>query len=296
MKPITEHIIESTAVEIFQSLGWQYLSGPVIAPAAEQTERDSYEQIILTERLRKAIQTLNPHIPADAQEQALQKILRIYSPDVLHNNEAFHSFLVEKVKIPYQQNGFERSYEVAFIDFENTFNNEYLVVNQCTIVENNQNKRTDLLLFINGIPLVLIELKNAASEQATMRKAFEQVQNYIATIPSLFTYNAFCVISDGHECKAGTISSGFSRFMTWKTSDGKKEASRFTPQLETLLKGMLNPSTLLDLVRNFIVFEKTKKEDPDTGITQIETVKKLAAYHQYYAVKQSHTIHHRSFR
>ena len=287
MKPLTENIIEQSAIEILQSLGWQYLPGPFIAPGAEQSERDSYEQIILTERLRKAIQTLNPHIPADAQEQAVQKVLRIYSPYVLHNNEVFHGFLVEKIKIPYQQDGFDRSYEVALIDFENTFNNEYLVVNQYTIVENNQNKRTDLLLFVNGIPLVLIELKNAASEQATMRKAFEQVQNYKATIPSLFTYNAICVISDGHECKAGTISSGFSRFMTWKTADGKKEASRFTPQLETLLKGMLNPSTLLDLVRNFIVFEKTKKEDLDTGITQIETVKKLAAYHQYYAVNKA---------
>ena len=287
MSHLNENIIEQSGIEILQSLGWEYVPGPFIAPGAEQSERESYEQVILTERLRKAIQTLNPHIPADAQEQALQKVLRIYSPDILHNNEVFHGFLVEKIKIPYQQDGFERSYEVALIDFENTFNNEYLVVNQYTIVENNQNKRTDLLLFVNGIPLVLIELKNAASEQATMRKAFEQVQNYKATIPSLFTYNAICVISDGHECKAGTISSGFSRFMTWKTSDGKKETSCFTPQLETLLKGMLNPSTLLDLVRNFIVFEKTRKEDPNTGITQIETVKKLAAYHQYYAVNKA---------
>jgi type I restriction enzyme, R subunit len=287
MTHLNENIIEQSAIEILQSLGWTYLPGPLIAPGAEQSERESYEQIILTARLHKAIQILNPHIPPDAQEQAIQKVLRIYSPDLLHNNEAFHSLLVEKIKIPYQQAGFERSYEVALIDFENTFNNEYLVINQYTIAENNQHKRTDLLLFVNGIPLVLIELKNAASEQATMRKAFEQIQNYKATISSLFTYNAICIISDGHECKAGTISSGFSRFMTWKTSDGKKEASRFTPQLETLLKGMLNPSTLLDLVRNFIVFEKSKKEDPDTGITQIETVKKLAAYHQYYAVNKA---------
>lgn len=287
MNHLNENILEQSAIEILQSLGWEYLPGSFIAPGAEQSERESYEQIVLTERLLKAIQTLNPHIPADAQEQALQKVLRIYSPDVLHNNEVFHSFLVEKVKIPYHQDGFERSHEVALIDFENAFNNEYLVVSQYTIVENNQNKRTDLLLFINGIPLVLIELKNAASEQATMRKAFEQVQNYKATIPSLFTYNAICVISDGHECKAGTISSGFSRFMAWKSSDGRKEASRFTPQLETLLKGMLNPATLLNLVRNFIVFEKSKKEDADTGITQIETVKKIAAYHQYYAVNKA---------
>ena len=134
---------------------------------------------------------------------------------------------------------------------------------------------------------MLIELKNAADENATLRKAYDQIQTYKATIPSLFTYNAICIISDGHECKAGSISAGFSRFMTWKTADGRTEASRFAPQLETLVKGMLHPVAVLDLVRNFVVFEKTKKEDAKTGITQIETVKKLAAYHQYYAVNKA---------
>lgn len=287
MKPITESQIEAFAIETLQNLGWEYMPGLAIAPGAEQTERESYEQVILTGRLRKAVATLNPDIPADAQEQAVQKVLRIYSPDLLHNNESFHQLLVEKVKIPYQQDGFERSYEVALIDFNTSFNNRFLVVNQYTIVEKNQNKRPDVLLFVNGIPLVVIELKNAADENAKMQKAFNQLQTYKATIPSLFTYNAVCVISDGHECKAGSISAGFSRFMTWKTSDGKKEASRFSPQLEILLKGMLNPSTLLDLIRNFTVFEKSKKEDAKTGLTQIETVKKLAAYHQYYAVNKA---------
>jgi type I restriction enzyme R subunit len=287
MKPITENNIEIFAIETLQSMGWEYVHGLSIAPNAEQAERESFEQVILTARLRKAIALLNPNIPQDAQEQAVQKVLRIYSPELLHNNESFHQLLVEKVKIPYQQDGFERSYEVTLIDFENTLNNEFLVVNQYTIVEKNQNKRPDLLLFVNGIPLVVIELKNAADENATMRKAFDQLQTYKSTIPSLFTYNAICVISDGMECKAGSVSAGFSRFMTWKTADGKKEASRFSPQLEILLKGMLNPTTLLDLVRNFIVFEKNKKEDPKTGITQIETVKKLAAYHQYYAVNKA---------
>lgn len=287
MKPITEDNIEYFAIEILQSMGWEYIHGLAIAPGAEQAERESFEQIILTQRLRKSVAILNPNIPHEAQEQAIQKVLRIYSPDLLFNNESFHKELVEKVKIPYQKDGFERSYEVALIDFENPLNNEFLVVNQYTIVEKNQNKRPDLLLFVNGIPLVVIELKNAADENATMRKAYEQLQTYKATVPSLFTYNTICVISDGLECKAGTISAGFSRFMAWKTADGKKEASRFVPQLEILLKGMLNPKTLLDLVRNFIVFEKSKKEDVKTGLTQIETVKKLAAYHQYYAVNKA---------
>ncbi|MEM0542607.1 type I restriction endonuclease subunit R [Flavobacterium sp. j3] len=287
MKPITEDKIETFALEVLQSMGWEYVHGLMLAPGAEQAERESFEQIVLVERLRKSVAVLNPNILHDAQEQAIQKVLRIYSPELLHNNETFHQLLVEKVKIPYQQDGFERSYEVALIDFENPLNNEFLCVNQYTIVEKNQNKRPDVLLFVNGLPLVVIELKNAADENATMRKAFDQLQTYKSTIPSLFTYNAICVISDGMECKAGSVSAGYSRFMTWKTADGKKEASRFIPQLEILLKGMLNPSTLLDLVRNFIVFDKSKKEDAKTGITQIETVKKLAAYHQYYAVNKA---------
>jgi type I restriction enzyme, R subunit len=286
-KPITEDKIETFAIEVLQSIGWEYVHGLAIAPGAEQAERENFEQIVLIDRLRKSVAVINPNIPHDAQEQAIQKVLRIYSPELLHNNETFHQLLVEKVKIPYQQDGFERSYEVALIDFENPWNNEFLCVNQYIIVEKNQNKRPDILLFVNGIPLVVIELKNAADENATVRKAFDQLQTYKSTIPSLFTYNAICVISDGHECKAGSISAGFTRFMNWKTSDGKKEASRFIPQLEILLKGMLNPATLLDLVRNFIVFEKNKKEDAKTGITQIETVKKLAAYHQYYAVNKA---------
>lgn len=287
MKPITEDKIETFAIETLQSMGWEYVHGLSMAPGAEQAERESYEQIILIERLRKSVAILNPEIPHDAQEQAIQKVLRIYSPELLHNNEVFHQMLVEKVKIPYQQDGFERSYEVALVDFENTQNNQYLVVNQYTIVEKNQNKRPDLLLFVNGIPLVVIELKNATDENATMRKAFDQLQTYKTTIPSLFTYNAICIISDGMECKAGSLSAGYTRYMAWKTADGIKEASRFSPQLDILLKGMMKPSTLLDLVRNFIVFEKSKKEDAKTGITQIETVKKLAAYHQYYAVNRA---------
>ena len=307
MKLITENIIEQSAIEIFQAQGWEYLHGSHFSPLLEgwsQTgvlnspplegcpkdgvvERENFSQIILLNRLRTAIAKINPTIPLDAQEAAVQKVLRIASPDLLHNNEEFHRLLVEKVKIPYQENGYERSHEVALIDFEHLANNQFLVVNQYTIIENNQNKRPDVLLFVNGLPLVVIELKNAASENADIKSAYQQIQTYKAIIPSLFTYNAICIISDGLECKAGSVSADFGRYMTWKTSDGVKEDSRFKPQLETLLKGMLQPATLLDLVRNFIVFEKSKKEDAKTGLIQIQTVKKLAAYHQYYAVNKA---------
>jgi type I restriction enzyme R subunit len=287
LSKITESEIERYTIEELERLGYKFLHGPDISCDGLYSERQSYSDIILTGRLRAAVKKLNSDIPADVQELAVQKVLRIYSPDMLHNNETFHQFLIEKIKVPYQQDGYERSHEVSLIDFENPLNNEFLVVNQYTVVENNQNKRPDILLFVNGIPIVLIELKNAADENATIRKAFDQIQTYKATIPGLFTFNAICVISDGMDCRAGSISSEFSRYMSWKSADGRTEASRFAPQLETLIKGMLNPATLLDLVRNFIVFEKSKKEDAKTGITQVETIKKLAAYHQYYAVNKA---------
>ena len=287
MKPITESDIETLAIETLQPLGWYYLHGLQIAPGAETAERESFEQVILTGRLRKQLAVINPDIPEAAREQAIPKVINLYSPDLIANNEAFHEFLIEKIKIPYQQDGYQRSHEVALIDFDNIENNAFLIVNQFTVVENNQNKRPDILLFVNGIPLVVIELKNAADEKATVRSAFEQIQTYKAIIPRLFNYNAVCVISDGMECRAGSLSADFSRFMAWKTVDGKKDASRFVPQLETLVKGMLNRTTLLDLVRNFIVFEKSKKEDPKTGIITVETEKKLAAYHQYHAVNKA---------
>ncbi len=287
MKPITENIIEESAIEILQSQGWAYANGKEISPEGLFCERESFSQVILTNRLRETVAKINPDIPANAQEAAVQKVLRIYSPDLLHNNEEFQRMLVEKVKVPYQENGYERSHEVALIDFEIPANNQFLIVNQYTIIENNQNKRPDILLFVNGIPLVVIELKNATDENASILSAFKQIQTYKAIIPCLFTYNTICIISDGLECRAGSVSAELNRYMAWKSADGLKDASRFKPQLEVLLKGMLQPSNLLDLVRNFIVFEKTKREDAKTGLTQIVTEKKLAAYHQYYAVNKA---------
>lgn len=287
MKPITESHIEEMALNDLQALGYAYAHGPVISPAGDGQERESYEQVLLLDRLRTAAARINPKIPVDFVEQAIQKAAKLYGPDLQTNNEEFHSFLVEKIKVPYTLDGFERSHEVALIDFDNIENNDFLAVNQFTIIENNQTKRPDVLLFVNGIPLVILELKNAADENATVHGAFNQIETYKATIPTLFNYNSFSIISDGFEAKAGTISAGLTRFMAWKSADGEKDASKYVPQLETLIKGMLDRETLLDLVRNFIVFEKSKKEDPKTGITQIETIKKLAAYHQYFAVNKA---------
>ena len=241
----------------------------------------------LIERLQNAIRRISPKIPIDSLEEALKEIQRINSPELIANNESFHRMLTEGINVSYQKDGNQRGDLVWLIDFENAENNEFIVANQYTVIENGNNKRPDMILFVNGIPLVVIELKNPADENATIKSAFKQLQTYKEIIPSLFTYNGLMIISDGFEAKAGSLSAGFTRFMAWKSSDGKEEASNLVSQLETLINGMLNKETLLDLIRHFVVFEKSKKEDTKTGIVSISTVKKLAAYHQYYAVNRA---------
>jgi len=287
MTRITENIIEAFAIELLDKLGYEYIYAPDIAYDGENPERDSYAQVLLLNKLQNAVKRINLGIPADAQAEAIKEIQRIASPELLTNNETFHRLLTEGIPVSKRVDGDDRGDRVWLIDFKQPHNNEFVVANQFTIIENGNNKRPDVILFINGIPLVVIELKNAADENTTIHSAFKQVETYKTIIPSLFTYNGFVVISDGLEAKAGSISAGFSRFMAWKSADGKAEASHLVSQLETLIHGMLNKETLIDLIRHFIVFEKSKKEDTVTGITTISTVKKLAAYHQYYAVNRA---------
>lgn len=287
MTRITESAIEEFAIELLQTSGYQYLYGPDIDPDGDRLERESFGDVLLLERLQTAVGRINPKIPADARENAIKQILRLNSPEFVANNEAFHRMLTEGIKVNYQKDGNSRGDLVWLIDFKNPENNDFLVTNQFTVIEKDINKRPDIILFVNGLPLVVIELKNPADENATVRSAYRQLQTYKQGIPSLFTYNGFMVISDGLEARAGSLSAGFNRFMTWKSSDGKIEASQLIGQLETLIKGMLNRETLLDLIRHFIVFEKSKKEDQETGIITIQTEKKLAAYHQYYAVNRA---------
>ena len=287
MTRITENEIELLAIEIFEGLGYDYLHAPDIAPDGDNPERQRYEEVVLVDRLQHAIANINPTIPIESQQAALKDVLRLHSPELLTNNENFHALLTEGVTISRQQDGNERGDLVWLIDFKHPENNEFVVANQFTVIENNQNKRPDLVLFVNGLPLVVIELKNAADENTTIHSAFKQLQTYKQAIPGLFTFNSLMVISDGLEAKAGSLSADFGRFMSWKTVDGETEASHLTSQMETLIRGMLNKSVLLDLIRHFIVFEKSKKEDLKTGVTSVVTVKKLAAYHQYYAVNRA---------
>lgn len=284
MTKLTESEIETYTLELLDKQGWEWLYGPNLAPDSDKPERESFGEVFLKDRLRSRLELINPGIPDTALADAMRQITVVHAPELLVGNETFHRLLTEGIKVTYQKGGNTRGDLVWPIDFEHPENNEYLAINQFTIIENNTNKRPDIILFINGIPIVVIELKNAADSEATIHTAWNQHQTYKKCIPSLFVTNAFLIVSDGLDARAGTISSDYSRFLAWKTADGKTEATRNTAQIETLVSGMLKPEIILDLIRHFIVFEQSKKEDPVTRQTFIKTIKKLAGYHQYHAV------------
>ncbi len=273
---ITENEIEEVAIGWLQNLGYEYVLGTEISPDGAFPERE-YTEVVLAQRLGNALDRINPDLSFDAKDAAIKKVLRTESPDALINNETFHKYLTEGVEVDVRKEDGVRGEQVILVDFENPLNNEFLVVNQFTVVEGNVNKRPDLILFINGLPLVVIEIKNATDENATVKSAFNQLQTYKQYIPSLFTYNSLLIATDGWDALCGTVTSDWSRFMSWKTKDGKTTEDTLQPQLEVMFSGMLNPATLLDLIKHFIVFEKTDKK----------TLKKVAAYHQYYAVNKA---------
>lgn len=275
---ITENEIEQIALDILnEDLGYTVLYGPDLAEG-ESKERE-YTEVVLQQRLKNAIDKLNPEIPADAREEAFKKALRTTTISLFENNQAFHRMLTEGIDVKFGiGDGKAKTDKVWLVDFSNPSNNEFLAINQFTVIENHNNKRPDIVLFVNGLPLVVIELKNAIDENADTKAAFNQLQTYKQLIPSLFTYNAFLIVSDGWFAKGGTLSSDYSRFMEWKTEDGEKIVNTQTePEMEPMIKGLLNKRTLLDVIRHFIVYEKTKEK----------TIKKIAAYHQYYAVNKA---------
>jgi len=302
MTPIFESDIEQFVIELLEKQGFDYLS-----PEKQEAERlpavgadkPDLSQVVLKERLKNAIDELNPAIPDDAKEEALKQVLNLPSQNLIDNNEAFHRILTEGIEVEYLVEGNLRGDKVWLVDWQNILNNEFLVCNQFTVATAltfdsspsgrgyTGTKRPDVVLFINGLPLVVIELKNPADENATVAKAFTQLHNYKNAIPSLFYYNGILIASDGFDAKAGTISSDIGRFAAWKSVDGVREDKTTVPQIETMIKGMLRKDILLDLVKQFIVFEKTKKEDKETGQSFVVTVKKLAAYHQYFAVNKA---------
>jgi type I restriction enzyme R subunit len=273
----TESTVEKAALSWFQELGYSILHGPDISPGELLSERASYADILLISRLSSSLAKINPTLSAEVIDEAIRKLTRIEHPHFSTNNHRFHQFLFEGIPVEHQKDGRTVTDYVSLVDPIKLENNDWLVVNQFTVIENKNHRRPDMVVFINGLPLGVIELKNPADENATIRDAFKQIETYKAEISSLFIYNEVNVISDGTEAKAGTISSNLERFMPWKTLDGINPAPAGLPQLEVLIKGMFNKERFLDLIRHFIVFELHEKGN----------IKKMAGYHQYHAVQKA---------
>ena len=209
MTQLHESDIEKLLIDLLKAKKYDYLYGPDIAPDGENPMRLSFEDVVLYFKLEKAVKRLNPSLPWLVQETAIKTVMHLDSPDMLVNNETFHRMLTEGIPVSITKDGVERGERVWLIDFNDFRNNEFTVVNQFTIIENGHNRRPDVVLFVNGLPLVIFELKNAADENATLQSAYRQIETYKQQIPSLFTYNALVVISDGLEARAGSLSAGF---------------------------------------------------------------------------------------
>jgi type I restriction enzyme R subunit len=286
MNILTEEEIEQMALQTLQEQGYETLNGANI-------ERQ-YNEVVLTNRLQAAIDKINPDIPAEVREEALRTISRIPFTNLLANNEAFHKLITEGVDVKGREGEQIKTFKVWLIDFQNHDNNDFTAVNQFSIVENHNNKRPDVIIFVNGLPLVVIEIKNATDEKANLKAAYNQLMTYKQAIPTLFNYNSFLIVTDGWFAKAGTITSEWSRFSVWKIPDNQQSGSIASDSIETyqstlfsspstnlemdvVLRGMLYKRNIIDLIRYFIVFEKTKDK----------ILKKIAAYHQYYAVNKA---------
>lgn len=277
-KAISEADVEENVLAILKDLKYDIIRGDNedYQPGGKSALRNDYKEVVLVERLRNALERINPKISKETIEQAIKQILRSESQKLIIDNESFHKMLVDGIDIPIQTKDGERYEKIWLFDFKpDSKKNEFWAVNQFTIIENNIERRPDVILFVNGIPLLVIELKNLADENATIWTAFDQFQTYKDQLTSLFRYNEILVISDGLKARAGTISSEKERFMQWKTIDGEKPKKGLN-EIEILLRGMCEKNKFLDIIRNYIVFEKDK-----------ETIKKLAAYHQYWAANKA---------
>ncbi|MBI5206152.1 MAG: type I restriction endonuclease subunit R [Nitrospirae bacterium] len=280
MTTITESIIEQATLDWFKELGYSLLSGPDIAPGELFSERASYSDVLLENRVKSALVNINPAIPQEALEDAYRKLIRAIheSPLLAANNHRFHKMLTDGVNVEYKDTeGRIVGDSVRIIDFDNSDNNDWLVVNQFTVIEGQSNRRPDVVVSLNGLPLGVIELKNPADENATVNDAFNQFKTYKNEITSLFPYNEILVASDGIEARAGTLTADWEWFLPWRTIEGEDVAPKGLPELEVLIKGIFEKKGFLDLLKYFIVFE----------IDGSEITKKMAAYHQFHAVNKA---------
>jgi type I restriction enzyme R subunit len=276
MAGLTESEVEDVALSWLGRLGYPIKHGPDIASDGVEPERVGYGQVILEDRLRRALVELNPGLPSEVIDDAFRRLTRPDGATIEARNRSFHRMLIDGVTVEHRRpDGTIGGAQARVIDFDNPENNHWLAVNQFTVAEDEHNRRPDILLFVNGLPLVVIELKNPADEKATIWTAFRQLQTYKAEIPSLFTFNELLVVSDGVEARLGSLTAGREWFKPWRTVSGEALADALQPELQVLVEGVFDKRRLLDLIRDFIVFE-----DPGTGAL----AKKIAGYHQFHAV------------
>jgi type I restriction enzyme R subunit len=274
-----ESDVEEAALSWFESLGYMVQFGPEMAQGELFSERGSYQDIILERRLADAIARLNIDLPLEAHEEAFRKVLRPDTPSLISNNRAFHRMLVDGVNVEYRKaNGSIVGDQVRLVDFDNPDENDWLAVNQFTVIEGQHERRPDIVVFVNGLPLAVIELKNPADESATIWSAFNQLQTYKQQIPSLFTFNELLVVSDGVEARIGSLTANKEWFLPWRTIEGDEVAPPTVSQLGVLIKGVFERERLLEMLRYCIVFE-----DTETGAV----AKKIAGYHQFHAVREA---------
>jgi type I restriction enzyme R subunit len=277
MDSFTESTVEQAALAWFESVGWSVRHGAEIAPGELAAERSAYGQVVLEQRLRDALAQLNRDLPTAALDDAFRKLTRPEGAELSMRDRAVHRLLVDGVTVEYRTpDGAIRGAQAQVLDFDNTDANNWLAVNQFTVAENKHSRRPDIVLFVNGLPLAVVELKNAADENATIWTAFQQLQTYKAEIPALFATNALLVISDGVEARVGTLTAGREWFKPWRTVSGERLADPYLPELQVVIEGVFAPGRFLDLVRDFIVFE-------DEGGGRL--AKKMAGYHQFHAVQ-----------
>ena len=277
MTTITEADVEQAALDWLAAVGWGVAHGLDIAPDAPGAERADYGQVVLERRLRDALAGLNPDLPADALDDAFRRLTRPEGATLEARNRAFHRMLIDGVTVEYRDGeGRVRGTQALAVDFDDPANNDWLAVNQLTVTENRNRRRPDVVLFVNGLPLGVIELKNPADEDATVWTAWQQLQTYKAELPTLFSMNELLVVSDGSEARVGTLTAGREWFKPWRTVTGEGLADPHMTELQVMLEGVCAPDRLLALVRDFIVFE-------DDGGGALS--KKMAGYHQLHAVR-----------
>lgn len=267
--PFTEEMFENAVIELFENMGYTHIYAP-------DMDRTDYSDPLLLSDVRDSLVRINKALPIEAIEEAISKLKNIDTGSLVQKNKVFMGYLQNGVEVKYFFKGEERSSIVYLIDYSKPDNNHFYVVNQYTYIENGNNRRPDIILYINGLPLVLIELKSPSQDEAGAENAYNQIKNYMQDIPSMFIYNAICVISDLSTNKAGTITSGFDRFMEWKTKDGSYENTAYA-QFDTFYEGMFQKERLLDIIKNFILFSNDGKK----------LIKILAGYHQYFAVRKA---------